>query len=85
MANILEPSSLWSQISNTFFLLSGIFNDLLVIRVALTCAYMFLLIQATLGFPSFKDSFSKWSGNIGLDTMIWCIINILLHGSGAVR
>jgi hypothetical protein len=85
MAVILQPSSLWSQISNLFFLLSGVFNDLLVLRVTLVFAYVFLLVQALLGFPSWSNSFAPWSGNIGLDTVIWCTINVFLHGCGVAR
>jgi hypothetical protein len=44
MVAISQPSAVWQQVSSMFFLLSGFFNDLLPLRVALTLANLFLLV-----------------------------------------
>jgi len=80
-----EPASLWMQISNIFFLLSGVFNDLLIIRWALVFAFLFLFIQGLLGFPVWSDSFKPFGGAIGIDTMVWCTVQILvIHGPNCI-
>jgi hypothetical protein len=84
MVYILEPSSIWQQISFFFFFSSGVFNDLLVLRVALTVAYTLLLLSGIMGFPSWSNSF-KWSGNISVDTIVWSALNVFLHGTGVIR
>ena len=43
--------SIWVQIASLFFLLSGIHNDILVIRFYLYLAYTMLLVNACLGSP----------------------------------
>jgi hypothetical protein len=86
MVYFIAPGSIWAQLSNVFFLSSGIFTDLLVIRMSLTFAYTFLLICGILGLPSWEDSFSGWNGKIAVDIIIWSIVNIVVvHGSGVVR
>eukprot|EP00529_Nitzschia_sp_RCC80_P031522 CAMPEP_0113448334 /NCGR_PEP_ID=MMETSP0014_2-20120614/4713_1 /TAXON_ID=2857 /ORGANISM="Nitzschia sp." /LENGTH=364 /DNA_ID=CAMNT_0000339543 /DNA_START=84 /DNA_END=1174 /DNA_ORIENTATION=- /assembly_acc=CAM_ASM_000159 len=85
MANVtaLGPASLWQQISNCFFLMSGVFNDLLVIRTLLTCAYIFLFVTGGLGHPGWPGFTS--TGAIAVDTLVWSFLNIMLHGFGVMR
>jgi hypothetical protein len=86
MVSFILPGSIWAQLSNFFFLSSGLFNDLLVIRMSLTLAYTFLFICGVLGLPSWDESFTGWDGKIAVDIIIWSIVNIVVvHGSGVVR
>lgn len=72
------------QLASLFFTSSGVFNDLLVIRACLTLGFIFLLVFACMGPVSFKDSF-QFQGEIAVDTIIWSVINILIHGCLVVR
>lgn len=84
MVTILQASSLWQQSCSFFFLSSGFFNDLLVIRVALTIANLFLLVTGSLGHPRWNNSFRS-SGAIAVDTIFWSTLNLLIHGLGVIR
>jgi hypothetical protein len=84
MVTILQGGSIWQQLCNFFFLSSGFFNDLLVIRAALAVANTFLLVTGSLGHPSWANSFHP-SGVIALDTICWAALNVLIHGLSVVR
>ena len=84
MVTILHAASLWQQICNFFFLSSGLFNDMLVIRVALTLANLFLLVTGSLGHLKWNDSFTP-QGRIAVDTIVWAALNLLIHGLSVVR
>jgi hypothetical protein len=84
MVTIMNPGSVLSQLTNFFFLASGLFNDLLVIRLCLTFAYGFLLISGVMGLPGWGESL--WTGRMSLDIVVWSILNIVVvHGSGVIR
>ena len=72
-----------TQLMNFFFLSSGLFNDLLIIRICLTLAYTFLLLSGLLGLPSW----ALWTtGRIAPDVIVWAIINIVaIHESEVLR
>ena len=84
ITEILPPSSVWMQLSSMFFLGSGLFNDLLVIRCSLTLANFFLLLAATMGLPSFLQSFIPQQ-RLAVDTMVWSSLNLLMHGLSVIR
>jgi len=84
ITEILPPSSIWMQLSSMFFLTSGLFNDLLVIRCSLTLANFFLLLAATMGLPSFLQSFIPQQ-RLAIDTMVWSSLNLLMHGLSVIR
>jgi Popeye protein conserved region len=84
MVSVLQAASLWQQICNFFFLTSGVFNDLLVIRVALTLANAFLLVTGLLGHLSWGESVHP-QGRIALDTVVWAALNLLMHGLSVIR
>lgn len=83
-AYILPPSSVWMQLSSMFFLCSGLFNDLLIIRCSLTLANTFLLLAASMGLPTFYQSFIP-QNRVSLDTVIWSSLNLLMHGLSVIR
>ena len=81
----MNPGSLLSQFANFFFLASGLFNDLLIIRLCLVFAYGFLFIIALMGLPGWGDS-PLWTGRMAIDILVWSILNIVVvHGSGVIR
>ena len=85
MATLMNPGSLLSQFANFFFLASGLFNDLLIIRLCLVFAYGFLFIIALMGLPGWGDS-PLWTGRMAVDILVWSILNIVVvHGSGVIR
>ena len=85
MATLMNPGSLLSQFANFFFLASGLFNDLLIIRICLVFAYGFLFIISLMGLPGWGDS-PLWTGRMAVDILVWSILNIVVvHGSGVIR
>lgn len=84
MAYAYDAASVWQQLSNLFFLSSGVFNDLLVIRMVLLWAYLFLFLSGLMGFPTWENSFN-WSGGVSVDTIVWCCLNIFIQASGVIR
>ena len=84
MVTFMTPGSFLSQLTNFFFLASGLFNDLLIIRLCLTFAYGFLLVGALLGLPTWGESL--WTGKMALDLVVWSILNlVVVHGSDVIR
>ena len=80
----MTAGSVLSQLTNLFFLASGLFNDLLIIRLCLTLAYLFLLASAIVGLPGWNES--MWTGRMAVDIIVWSIANIVVvHGSGVIR
>lgn len=78
MVDILTPGSPWQQASSACFLLGAMFMDILLIRIFLFLAYTFLLTNGICGFPSWPNY--EWTGSIGLDTIIWSCLNLIVHG-----
>jgi hypothetical protein len=76
---IFTPLSFWIQLASFFFTLSGIHGDLLVIRFFLLMAYVMLFLNSALGSPLWPDATS--SGGIFLDSLIWSIIGVYVHGA----
>jgi hypothetical protein len=79
---ILTPLSFWMQLASFFFTLSGIHADLLVIRFFLVLSYLMLFMNSVLGSPLWPDARS--SGGIFLDSLLWSIIGLYVHGSSLV-
>ena len=68
-----DTSRILNNISSAFFLASGCWADLLIIRIFLTCAYAFIL--------AFYISIDV----ANIENYIWCMACLYLHGSSAVR
>jgi hypothetical protein len=84
MVVLMNAGSVPSQLSNFFFLASGLFYDLLIIRLCLTLAYLFLFISSLLGIPGWGESLS--TGRMALDLVLWSAVNLfLVHGSSFLR
>lgn len=80
---IKHPYSIWLQISSFSFFLAGQYSDLLIIRLALSSAYVFLLLNCSLGSPLWP----AWHlpDYIQLDGIVWAILNLYVHISTVVR
>lgn len=79
--------SIWVQLGSFFFLLSGLIGDLLLIRLFLYLAYVFLLTNALLGSPLWpkilsddKVTFSE----VAMDSFFWSVLSLYVHGSSLV-
>eukprot|EP00873_Tetraselmis_striata_P010943 jgi/Tetstr1/431207/TSEL_020919.t1 len=80
------PASPYLYCASSFFVASGFFSDLLILRLALACAYLFLLLAAASGF-SVDGSFSSLvfaDGNIDVIFIVNLFL-FLLHLSVVTR
>jgi hypothetical protein len=82
MVHIFPPLSIWVQLANVFFILAGIYGDLLVIRLFLFIAYMFLFLHAAMGGPLWNNLVN--SGTVAVDGVCWSILGMYIHGSSLV-
>ncbi|GAB4819341.1 hypothetical protein N2152v2_006387 [Parachlorella kessleri] len=78
MVQVLDPSSIWVQLGSFFFLASALFHDLLVIRVCLLLAYVWMLTAAATGYPIWPGIANP--GVIGVDGIVWACLNLFFHG-----
>ena len=62
-----------SNLGNAFFTASGMWGDLLLIRIFLTCAYAFII-----AFQFTRD-------HNEYENYVWAFACIYLHGSSAIR
>lgn len=58
----------WGTLSSFFFFMAAVFSDLLLIRLTLTLAYVFLLIAAFMGMPAEVWGPSGW---LPVGTVVW--------------
>jgi hypothetical protein len=72
---ILPAASIWAQFASFWFFCAAIFGDILLIRLSLTLAYLFLLITASLGYPSWVSGYR----GLALDGVIWACVSGSLH------
>ncbi|GAB4815350.1 hypothetical protein N2152v2_002396, partial [Parachlorella kessleri] len=80
---LLSAAGPFTQAANVCFLLVGLFGDILLIRLFLTLAYIFLLTGAVTGYPG-------WAGftvtnSVSVDGIIWSGVCLLLHGFALFR
>ena len=62
--------------------MSGIFGDLLLIRIFCFCAYLFMTIFS---FSGSLDLNFDWGGHIDPGSLFWGFLGMYVHGSSAVR
>jgi hypothetical protein len=80
---IKNPFSIWLQISSFSFFLAGNFSDLLIIRICLSSAYVFLFLNSVMGAPLWPSL--RLPDKIQLDAVCWAILNLYVHISTVVR
>lgn len=64
-------------------MLAGQFSDLLVIRLCLSTAYVFLFANSLLGAPLWP--LLRLEGELQLDGILWAIVNLYVHVTTVVR
>ena len=86
-AYLIAPvPGVWGWSFNLCLFASGIFSDLLLIKVCLTLGFSFMLVHALTGLPSASDGIATDEPRIlFLDMVAWASLNALLHGFGAYR
>mmetsp|Transcript_13473 Transcript_13473/g.40880 ORF Transcript_13473/g.40880 Transcript_13473/m.40880 type:complete len:376 (+) Transcript_13473:123-1250(+) len=84
---VLSPSGPWSQIASFFFLLGGSFADLLIVRLMLTLAYVFLLAHVLTGFAPWPFVYQQADQPflIAVDSVVWAVLGVYVHGSSLFR
>lgn len=80
MVEIVTPLSLWIQLASGFFFMSGVFEDLLLIRGFLVLAYSMLFINSILGSPLWPN-LTGLDGSMAVDSLIWALLSLYVHGS----
>ena len=83
MFEIKHPFSIWIQISSFSLLMAGNFSDLLIIRICLSSAYVFLFLNSVLGAPLWPSLYNP--DKVQLDGILWAITNLYVHVSTVVR
>lgn len=78
MLQLQSPGCPWQQAASACFTLAGWFSDILLIRIFLFMAYVWLLTASLIGFPRWPDYQS--TGSMSLDGVIWACINLVVHG-----
>jgi len=84
MVNLAPAGSLWAQVANFSFFCAGVFADILLVRFFLLLAFALLLLNSILGFP-FWPKFAVFPISLSLDSILWFIAGIYVHGSELVR
>jgi CRP-like cAMP-binding protein len=84
---IATASGPWSQIASFFFLLGGSFADLLIVRLMLTLAYVFLLAHVLSGFPAWPLVYQKPDQpfRVSIDSIVWGLLGVYVHGQSLFR
>jgi CRP-like cAMP-binding protein len=87
MAVIEVAAGPWSQIASLFFLLGGSFADLLIVRLMLTCAYVFLLAHVLAGFAAWPLVYQEPDEPfvVAIDSIVWGLLGAYVHGSSLFR
>jgi hypothetical protein len=62
--------------------MSGIHADLLVIRFFLVLSYLMLFMNSILGSPLWPNA--RASGGVFVDSLLWSIIGLYVHGSSLI-
>ena len=80
---VKSPGGIFSFLSGICFTAASLFSDILLIRVCLLFAYIFLLVTGALGNPVWPGVVSD--GHIGLETIVFAVINIVTHSIAIAR
>jgi hypothetical protein len=77
------PAGPLGQLSNASFFFAAVFGDVLLIRLFLSLAYVFLFAQAFLGQPRWPSV--SYTGGVFLDAVIWAALSGTLHILALIR
>ena len=80
---VKAPVGIFSFLAALSFTFSSLFSDILIIRVSLLFAYIFLLITGALGNPLWPGV--EGDGKISLETIVFAAINVVTHSTAIAR
>lgn len=80
---VKAPGGIFSFLAALSFTFSSLFSDILIIRVSLLFAYVFLLITGALGNPLWPGV--EGDGKISLETIVFAAINVVTHSTAIAR
>lgn len=83
MVKIAPVQALWLQLAKFFYLLSGLHSDLLILRICLFVAYLFLLVDALVGAPGLWLGITGDNG-LSVDGLVWSLVGLYCHGSSLI-
>ena len=83
MLIINPPLAVYKHLAAFSFMLAGVFADLLVVRLCLTSAYVFLIVNGLLGSPLWPHLYHP--GHLTVDMLIWGFVCLYVHMSSVIR
>jgi hypothetical protein len=83
MVIINPPLGIYKHLSAFCFLQAGIFADLLIIRLCLASAYVFLIINCLTGSPLWPNLIHK--DHLTVDMLVWGVCCFYVHMASVVR
>ena len=83
MLIINPPLAIYKHLAALSFMCAGIFADLLVIRLCLASAYIFLITNCVMGGPLWPHLIKP--GHLTVDMLVWGIVCFYVHMSSVVR
>ena len=76
----------WGWLFNLCLLFSGMFSDVLIVKIFLTSGFAFMLVHAVTGLPSASDGvLAPLPRILPMDMVIFSVLNLFVHGFGAYR
>lgn len=83
MLIINPPLAIYKHLAAFSFMLAGVFADLLVVRLCLSSAYIFLILNGLLGSPLWPHLYRP--GHLTVDMLIWGFVCLYVHLSSVIR
>mmetsp|Transcript_2881 Transcript_2881/g.6212 ORF Transcript_2881/g.6212 Transcript_2881/m.6212 type:complete len:366 (+) Transcript_2881:178-1275(+) len=83
MVIINPPLGIYKHLAAFSFMLAGVFADLLVVRLCLSSAYIFLIVNGIMGSPLWPQL--RRPGHLTVDMLIWGIICFYVHMASVVN
>lgn len=81
--SVFLPIGPAGQLANASFLVAALVSDVLLIRLFLCLAYLWLLISASLGLPKWPSM--EPTGGLAADTLTWACLCLFFHGFSLTR
>ena len=83
---LANAPGVWAILLNICFFCSGIFSDLLLIRLCLSMGFMLQIINVLTGMPSWGDGAATATPRVlVMDLLVWAIVTGLLHWVASFR
>jgi hypothetical protein len=83
MLIINPPLAIYKHFAAFSFLLAGVFADLLVVRLCLSSAYIFLILNCLMGSPLWP--YLRRPEHLTVDMLVWGIVCFYVHMCSIIR